>query len=435
MSEEVKDTRYRPRTKYHEAIHQSLKRFNVLVCHRGFGKTHLTIGECLDRGIRNNSLNPQYAYIAPNYGQAKRVAWDVIKHYAHNLPNFKSNEQDLTINFARPVFDDKLKFFLLGSENPGSIRGIHLDGVVIDEFAECDPIIWTQVINPALRQKRGWVIFIGTPKGMNHFYDILQVAKGHEDDWFWCVYKASQTGLISKKELEQARQVMAPEEFDQEFECSFSAALIGAYYGRQMEDVESSDRICNVDYDPNVPVDTFWDLGIGDSTAIWFAQEVGKEIHLIDYMEYSGKGLEIYVKEILAKKYVYRDHILPHDAAAKELGTGRTRQETLRNLGLRNTIILKKFGLEDGINAARMLLPMCWFDRKNCQQGINALKNYESKWDTKNKIFQARPKHNWASHGADAFRYLALGLRRESDRLRSVNLPRSADNVYDIFGG
>src|SRR3989304_4749260 len=169
MSIQKISTGYEPR-KFQEILHKNLKRFNVLVCHRRFGKTVFSVNHCIDRGLRNTKRNPQYAYIAPTYGQAKRIAWDMFKEYTKNLPGVSTNEQDLRLEIERPHLQDKVRFLLLGAENPGSLKGIYLDGVILDEFAECAPAIWGEVVRPALSDRRGWAIFIGTPKGQNHFF-------------------------------------------------------------------------------------------------------------------------------------------------------------------------------------------------------------------------------------------------------------------------
>jgi len=426
-------TGYLPR-KHQEFLHQRLKRFNVLVCHRRFGKTVFCLNEMIDQGLNCQKKSPQYAYIAPTYNQAKRVAWEMIKDFTKDIPNVTVNEADLRVDIHRPWMKDKIRFMLLSAEKPGNLRGIYLDGVILDEFAECDPIVWSQVVRPALSDRRGWAIFIGTPKGRNHFYDIFQASMKSEK-WFNCVFKASETRVISLDELEGARLTMTEEEYNQEYECDFSAALVGAYYGKTMDKLEADGHIASVPHDPALPVDTFWDLGIGDTTCVWFLQQIGLEYHLIDYIEMSGQDLAYYVQELKAgdrSRYNYRDHVLPHDAKARELGTGKTRQETLRSLGL-TTTILPKQSVEDGINAVRMLLPKCYFDRQKCERGLNALRNYEKEYDNKNKIFRNKPKHNWASNGSDAFRYLALGQRPETTRRRSEQLPTVTDSVYDIF--
>lgn len=433
----IVDTGYRPR-QLQDVLHRNVKRFNVIVCHRRFGKTHFSLNEMVDRALTNELKNPQYAYIAPTYGQAKRVAWDLLKDYLKTIPGVVFNESDLRAEIPRPHKGDKIKFLLLGAENPGSIRGIHLDGAILDEYAEMDPSVWSQVIRPALTDRLGWAIFIGTPKGQNHFYDIFQAAKAEESlgnaQWFTAVYKASETGIIPLSELEQAQRLMADNEYAQEFECSFSAALVGAYYGKEMEKADEEGRITDVPYDPALPTYTFWDLGVDDSTAIWIGQPVGRrEMHWIDYIENSGTGLDWYVKELSDRGYAYEKHYLPHDAAARELGTGKTREEMLRTKGLgARTEIVPRQKIEDGIEASRNLIKRSWFDLEKTKRGVDALKNYERKWDSKNKIYQKTPLHNWASHGSDAFRTGAMGMDERAPREEEKKkYPRQAESDYN----
>lgn len=431
-------TGYKPRP-LQAVLHKSLRRFNVLCMHRRFGKTIFSLNELFDRGMTCQLKNPQVAYIAPTYGQAKRVAWDAMKEIVRDIPEnlLNINEAELRIDIARPHLRDRVRVMLLGAENPGTIRGIYLDWVILDEFAEMDSIIWSQVIRPALADRNGGAIFISTPKGQNGFFDIFQQAQT-QPDWFSAVYKASETNILPLSELEAARAIMSPEEYDQEFECSFSAALVGAYYGKYMQEAEDNLRVTSVPYDPSCPVDTFWDLGVDDTTVIWFGQRVGKEWHFINYYEMSGEGLDHYVKYLQSHKYVYGKHYLPHDANARELGTGKTRVETLDSLGLKTATleVVEKQNIEDGINAVRMLLPRCWFDAAKCKRGILALKSYERKWDSKNKIYQQKPLHNWASHGADAFRTFGMGVdERAPSAQDKLRYPRHSENNYDLFGG
>ncbi len=434
---QIVETGYQPRP-LQQIMHQSLKRFNVIICHRRFGKTVFSINELIDQALRCEKKNPQFAYLAPTYGQAKRVAWDYLKEYTKHIPGVETNESDLRVDIPRPHSGDRIRIMLLGAENPGTLKGLYLDGVLLDEFAEMDPVVWSTVIRPALSDRLGWAIFIGTPRGMNHLFEIYTHAKAHPEDWFFALYKASETNIIPLSELEAAKQIMSEAEYDQEYECSFSAALVGAYYGKEIEKMELENRICRVPYDPAVPVYTGWDLGISDTTTIWFAQLVGKAIHIIDYVENSGAGLDYYAREVLQqRKYRYAEHLLPHDAAARDLSTGKSRVETLRKLGFKNVRVVPRLDIEDGINASRLLLPKTWMDAEKCKRGHDALKNYERKWDNKNKIYQARPIHNWASHGADGFRTLAVGLEedRPSDEELKRKLPRMSNNSYNLFGG
>jgi len=433
---QVIDLGYEPRP-LQALLHRSLKRFNVLVCHRRFGKTVFSIMEMIDKGLRLDHKNPQYAYIAPTYGQAKRVAWEYLKDYTRNIPGAVANEAELRVDIPRPDRGDKIRFMLLGAENPDSLRGIYLDGCVLDEYAQCDPILWGEVVRPALSDRIGWAIFIGTPKGQNHFYDIYSLAMSlsltDDTHWFVQLYQASKTGVVEEGELVDARATMAEEEYNQEYECDFTAALRGAYYGKYINELDQKGQITNVPYDPNALVSTYWDLGISDTTAIWFVQEVGREVHVIDFVENSGVGLEWYVKQLQATDYIFDRHYLPHDGAARELGTGKTRQESLVSLGLRRVDIVPRQTVADGIHSVRMLLPLCWFDKEKCDRGLLALKNYQRKFDGKLKKFVDRPLHDWSSNAADALRMLGLVFRPGSaGRMR--NLPRESVSNYNALG-
>jgi hypothetical protein len=250
-------------------------------------------------------------------------------------------------------------------------------------------------------------------------------------DWHVAMYRASETDVVDAEELLDARATMSEEEYDQEYECSFTAALIGSYYGKYLNELDKRGRIKDFDIDPNVAVSTYWDLGIGDTTAVWFIQRVGSEIRVIDYYENGGVGLEHYAKEIRNKPYVYEEHGLPHDGEARELGTGRTRQETLLDFGIRTHIIPRQ-AVDDGINAVRVLLGKnIYFHRTNCGRGLEALKNYQRKYDSKNQMFISKPLHNWASNGADAFRMLALDLRLPENRFNMNDIPAIVVQDYN----
>ena len=424
-------------------LHRELKRFNILILHRRFGKTVFSINEMLDKALRCENSNPQMAYIAPNFGQAKRVAWDLLKNTVREIPGVIINEADLRVDIPRPANKDKIRFMLLGAENPDSIRGIYLDGVVFDEYADQDPGVWTKVVRPALSDRKGWAIFISTPKGQNHLYDMLQYAQNGNpaenlpkpDDWYVRIFKASETGIIDRTELDAAKALMTESEYNQEFECSFTAALVGAYYGKEMEKAEKDGRITNVNYDPALPVTTYWDLGIDDTMSVWFVQNyMDREIRIIDYEEQTGLGFPSWAKILQDRGYVYDTHVLPHDGAVRELGTGVSRMETLQKLqrGIK-VRVAKRMDIADGINAVRLLLSKCWFDRVKCDKGLKALKNYERAWDAKNKVFQNKPKHNWASHGADAFRTMGTSLE-ESKHGREArhNRPGSRQSLSDF---
>lgn len=430
----VISTGYEPRP--HQAyLHKHMRRFNVLVIHRRFGKTVLCLNEIVDRGLQNPLHRPQYAYIAPTYGQAKKVAWEELKKFTRMLPGVQYHETELKCTIKRPAMGDEVVIYLMGAENYDAIRGMYLDGVVLDESADINPEIWGKVIRPLLQDRKGWAIFVGTPKGQNHFYEWYQrsLELGEEGNWFGCLMKASETGVFTPEELEELKQDMSESEYEQEFECSFAAALTGAYYGKELEKLEHQKKLMTVPYDPALPVYTGWDLGLSDTTTIWFVQQHRFETRVIDYIENSGAGLDWYVKEINAKGYNIKEHFLPHDVRVRELTSGKSRLEALRQMGLKNVRVVAKLPVADGINAVRMLLPKCVFDREKCKRGIDALKNYERKWDSKNKIYQQTPNHNWASHGADGFRTLAVGLREDySESNDTRRYPRQSQGDFDV---
>ena len=399
---------YSPRVDQ-RTIHEGRKRFSVAVCHRRFGKTVCFTNELIRGAVSCKLRAPRFAYLAPLYKQAKAIAWDYLKHFTGPIPGVKYNEAELRCDLPNGA-----RVMLLGADNPDALRGIYLDGVVLDEYPQMVPRVWTEVIRPALSDRNGWAMFGGTPRGKNHFWELYRyAAESGDPEWAAFMFRASETGIIDPTELDAARLVMSPDEYAQEFECSFEASIVGAYYSKALAQAAQDGRLTRVPYESRLPVHTAWDLGIGDSTAIWFVQQSGREVRLIDFYEASGVGLEHYVKVLREKPYVYGEHLLPHDVQVTELGSGKTRIETLHGLGLsRETIrVIPALPVDDGINAARVLLPRCWFDAAKCDRGLEALKQYRREWDEKGQVFRARPLHDWSSHAADAFRYLALGIR------------------------
>jgi hypothetical protein len=386
------------------ALHEERARFTVVVAHRRFGKTVFAVNELL-RGAAGEGLRaPRFAYVAPFYRQAKAIVWDYLKHFGLGIAGARFHESELRCDLPNGA-----RISLYGADDPDSLRGLYFDGVVLDEYAQMNPRVWSEVIRPALADREGWAVFIGTPMGRNSFWRLYEQAKT-APDWRAALFRASETGVIPAAELAAAKGAMSAAEYAQEFECSFDAAIRGAYYGTEIAAAEAAGRLARVAHEPRLPVHTAWDLGIGDATAIWFYQLAGREIRLIDYYENSGVGLDHYARELQRKGYVYGEHILPHDARVHELGSGKTRVETLTALGFRPRV-LASHKLDDGISAARLLLARCWFDAEKCARGLKALRHYRCEWDPRRQAFRDRPLHDWASHGADAFRYLAMGLR------------------------
>jgi phage terminase large subunit len=403
---------YTPRGAFKE-FHGTDKRWRVAVCHRRAGKTVACINELIFGAMTCDKIRPRFAYIAPLLKQAKTVAWDYLKYYGLAIPGAVPHESELRVDFPNGG-----QVRLYGGDNPDGLRGIYLDGVILDEAADMSPRVFSEIIRPALSDRKGWAVYIGTPKGQNDFFDLWQYAK-KDDAYFTMMLRASESGLIDKVELDDARRSMTPEQYAQEYECSFQAAILGAYYGHEMDDAEERRIVPNL-YDPSLKVNTAWDLGVNDQTAIWFYQQQGFEIRLVDYYASAGYGLDHYAKVLQDRGYLYGTHYLPHDVEVKELGTGRSRLETLRGLGLSSTVVVRKLGIADGINAVRKLLPRCWFDRDKCAEGIKAMRQYRREYDDLRKVFLERPLHDWASDPADAFRYLAVGLQEPTAAAKAL---------------
>lgn len=375
-----------------------------MVAHRRFGKTVGTINDLIKRAIELKRDHGRYAYVAPFLSQGKEIAWEYLKRFAEPAITDK-NESELWVEVC-----GKARIRIHGADNPDRLRGAYLDGVVLDEYADMRPSVWGEVIRPMLADRQGWGTFIGTPKGRNEFFDIWDRAQKDEANWFAMMLRASTTGILPQSELDEARRDMTPEQYEQEFECSFEAAILGAYFGKEVAEAERAGRICELPYERSLPVHTVWDLGIGDSTAIWFFQVVGSEIRVIDHYEAHGHGLPHYVNVLASKPYRYGEDYVPHDAKVRELGTGRTRIETLQQLG-RNPKLVPQHKIMDGINAARLSMPMVRFDRFKCADGIEAMRQYRAEFDEKTRAFKDAPRHDWTSHSADAFRYLAMAWR------------------------
>ena len=385
-------------------FHERKQRWAVMVAHRRAGKTVACVNDLIRAALTEGKQDARYAYIAPQFNQAKDVAWMYLKRFCGVIPGAEFNESELRVDLPNGA-----RIRLYGADNPDRLRGIYLDGVVLDEYADMRPSVWGEIVRPLLTDRQGWAVFIGTPKGRNAFWSVWDQAAAN-DRWFRLMLRASETGILPADELADAQGDMTPEQYAQEFECSFEAAILGAYYARELRELESSGRICPVPVERSALVHVAWDLGVGDSTALVFCQVIGREWRIVDYYEANGVGLDHYVQVLNGKGYTYGDQILPHDVGVRELGTGRSRLEVLDSLGVRNVKVLPATSVDDGINAVRMTLPKCWFDSTRCRDLLEALRQYRTEYDDRLKRFKPRPLHDWTSHAADAFRYLCVGL-------------------------
>ncbi|MGH6738491.1 MAG: hypothetical protein ACREDY_05565, partial [Bradyrhizobium sp.] len=383
-------------------LHARSQRWAVAVSHPRAGKTVACINDLIDGALRCTRKAPRFAYVAPYFAQAKDVAWSYLKQYTDPIPGRQFNESELRVDLPG---DRRIRLY--GADNYDRLRGIYLDGVILDEYGDMDPRAWPEVIRPRLADRLGWAVFIGTAHGFNHFAELWDRVQG-DAAWFSMMLRASETGILARDELEDARRAMSEEQYLAEFECSFQAAVVGAIWGREMRAAEEEGRICAVPYEPEIAVDTWWDLGVRDAMAIWFTQDVGREVHVVDFYQEVGGSLTSCAAELSRRGYVYGKHHAPHDIRVRELGSGKSRIETADALGIRFDIV-PDVGLDDGVNAARAFLSRCWFDREKTETGRLALCSYRRVYDAKHKVFQATPLHDWASDPADAFRYLAVG--------------------------
>ena len=353
----------------------------------------------------------RYAYVAPYYAQSKTIAWDYLLYFSQPVLT-KANQSELWVELVNGA-----RIRLFGADNPDALRGLYLDGVVLDEYADMKPSIFGAVLRPLLSDRKGWATFIGTPKGHNSFWDIYSNAV-KDSSWYVKVLRASQTGLLAQEELEDAKKTMSEDQYLQEFECDFESAILGAYYGKEMRQLTDDGRILDIEYDPLFPVHTAWDLGYSDDTAIWFYQVVHGEIRLLDYHSSNGQPVAFYAGIIQSREvergYVYGNHYLPHDARAKTLSSNRSVIEQLGDkLPIKSLRIVPNLSLQDGIQASRLALTRAWFDHK-CTDGIECLRQYQREYDEDKKVFRDKPRHDWTSHGSDAFRYLAIVWKDEA---------------------
>jgi len=401
-------------------------RFAVLNCHRRFGKSILIIMHLIKKALTNDKKNPRYYLIGPTFVSIKRVCWDYLKQYAGCIPGTTFNETELRCDLPNGA-----RITLLSSEDPDKIRGIYADGVCIDEYSQMNPVLWNEILRPALSDRKGFAYFISTPQGMsNIFYDLYQHALG-DPEWLAYTAKASQTNIIDQEELDAAKAQMGDTKYKQEFECDWIANIEGSIYGDIIKKLEEDKQITRVSYDPALEVHTAWDLGVDDQTVIIFFQLLGNQILIIDYYENNREGLPHYVQVVKNKDYVYGEHYAPWDLEITEFSSGKTRKEVAYQLGIRFRV-LPKLNLEEGIHSLKMLLPKCWFDADQAKPLVDALRQYHRKYNEKMKMFGTKPVRDWSSHACDAARYMAMSI---TDLPRKkIAAQQTAVNEYTIHG-
>jgi phage terminase large subunit len=403
---------YAPRRQF-LPFHHRKQRWAILVCHRRAGKTVATINDVIKRAVIENKPDGRYAFIAPYYNQVKDIAWTYLKSYAEPILAEPPREAELSVLLVNGA-----RIRLYGSDNPDRLRGIYLDGAVLDEFGDMIPALWTDVIRPALSDRKGWATFIGTPKGKNAFWELWAGdqkgwpgAINLSQEWFSLMLKASATGLVPAAELADARKQMGDAQYQQEYECSFEAAIKGAFYGDEMQLMAAEGRIRRIDIDPLIRVHTGWDIGRTDSTVIWFIQCVGRERRLVDYHEDSGHIITHYADVLYDKKrehgWQYGEHFFPHDMAYKMIDAEKSRLGQMQAKGIDGQICPQHAVLE-GVNVVRKMLGRTYIDPTRCGRGIEALRQYRRAWDEKLKDWKSNEHEDWTNHGADALRTFAV---------------------------
>ena len=406
---------WKPRD-YHNPLWQALMKYKraIYVWHRRAGKDLLGLNYIIKSAILDTPGT--YWHIFPTYNQGKKAIWTETdingRKYLDYIPKeliASKNDQEMKIKF----FNGSV-YQIVGSDNVDALRGAGIKGAVFSEYAEQRPTAW-EVIQPMLMATNGWAIFNFTPKGHNHAYELWEMAKKNEnwfsqiltvDDTKGQVFTDEQIQQIKHEFIEQGKTL---DLFNQEYYCSFNSAVEGAYYSEQLNKAEKEGRITSMPYESNLLVQTWWDLGVSDTTAIWFTQQVGNEIRIIDFLEDSGKGLDYYIKEVKNKPYIYEAHNAPHDIAVREFTSGKARIDIARDLGI-DFDIVPNIPVQDGINAVRSIFNRCVFDEKNCKQGLLALRNYKKQFDELKNTFKLKPLHDWSSNAADSFRYMAVGI-------------------------
>lgn len=354
-----------------------------------------------------------YYYIFPEYNQGRKALWDnidkdglrTIDHVPKELRK-SANATEMKIELVNGSIIQ-----IVGAADIDRIVGTNPVGVVFSEYSLIDPMVWGYIY-PILAENGGFAWFNMTPRGKNHGLRLLESAQANPE-WYVSHLNALECGVFTEAELEKIKQEYFElygdyQLYEQEFMTSFAAPIQGAYFAVHMDRAEEDGRIATIPYEPLIPVNTYWDLGINDSMAIWSAQLVNREIRLIDYFEDSGEGLTYYINHLNSRGYTYGKHFAPHDIEVRELTTGVSRLETARSLGINFETVKRPARKDEGIDAIRNTLPRCWFDKTKCEKGIDALNNYHKEFDEKRKVYKNQPYHDWSSHATDAFQTLAL---------------------------
>ena len=411
---------------YFFPLHTRDQRWGICVAHRRAGKTVAAINDIVSNAVYNERERSRYAYIAPFYSQAKQIAWDYLKQYTVNIAD-KVRESSLSVD----LFNGN-RITLYGADNPDAFRGVYFDGVVIDEYGDCKPNLWTEVLRPALADRGGWGLFIGTPNGLNHFFDLWNFALAHPESWYVLSLPYNDTNILAVDEIEEMRGLMTSDEFAQEMECSFQAPTRGSFYGEALQTAD----IGEYPLIRELPANYVFDIGYTDTTAIWRYQSTEDKIRFSLTYEQEARSVEFFATWLHAQResgIMTGEVWLPHDAKAKSFQTGRSTIEQFLSYGVRPRIV-PKLDLLDGIQAARQMLPVMQFDEAGCRDGILALRAYRRKFNQETQQYINRPLHDWSSNYADSFRYAALIAKLKEKKKLAVDLtaPRQLNYGFSM---
>ncbi len=408
----------------------------IEIAHRRWGKDEIILSATLELAHQRVG---SYWHCLPEYAQARKALWSAVNAHTGKRrideafpPEIRetTNEQEMFIRLKCGS-----TWQLIGSDRFDSTVGAGPAGIAYSEWALANPSAWAYH-RPMLEENNGWAAFITTPRGRNHAKAMYDMAKDNPR-WFAEVSTVHDTGTLSPEQLDESLKEyialyghdLGTAQFEQEYECSFNAAILGAFYAREMLAVRKDGRIAPIEALPDRPVHTAWDLGVRDSTAIWWFQVVGSQLFILDHYVAHGTGVEHYAELCHSKPWKRGVDYVPHDAKVKEWGSGRTRVETMRQLGL-NPHVVPMASKMDGIQAVRKTLPLCVFHPDTEEDGIGALETYRREWDDEKKTFKATEVHDWASHGADAFRYLSLAWRNAPREQEPEAKPQPRGHVY-----
>ena len=365
-------------------------------------------------------------YIFPTYSQGRKILFDSITNTGQRILDYiprevieSTNSQEMKIRFKNGSL-----FQIVGSDNYDSLVGTNPAGIVFSEYALQDPAAY-QYLRPILAANDGWCLFLSTPRGHNHLFELYNIAKANPQDWFCYKLTLDDTEHIPLIEIERERNegILSEDMIQQEYYTSFSMGCEGSYYSKYLDRMRINGQIGLVPWEPGFKVNTFWDLGVRDSTVILFAQQIGPTCRIIDYYENNKEGLEFYIGVVNSKPYQYGKHVAPHDIKVKEFGSGMTRLDKARHLGI-SFLVAPDLSIMDGIEAVRTTLPKVWIDEQKCKPLIKALEGYRQEFDAKRKVYKPNPLHDQFSHAADAMRYLAISLPKTKDGKSAEELDR-----------